>query len=35
MKAKIMDISHKTQGFLMFGHVVDVGVGKSGVCPQL
>ena len=31
MKAMIMDmciLSHKTQCFLMLGHVVDVGAGK-------
>ena len=36
MKAMIMDmfiLSHKTQCFLMFGHVVDVGAGKRRGLP--
>ena len=36
MKAMIMDmciLSHKTQCFLMFGHVVGVGAGKLRGLP--
>ena len=36
MKAMIMDmriLSHKTQCFLMFGHVVNVGAGKRRGLP--
>ena len=38
MKAMIMDmciLSHKTQCFLMFGHVVGVGAGKLRGLPVL
>ena len=38
MNAMIVDmciLSHKTQSCLMFGHVVDVGVGKRRGLPVL
>ena len=38
MKAMIMDmciLSHKTQCFLMFGHVIGVGAGKLRGLPVL